>query len=70
MTESTIERAFALARSGRASDFASLKDRLKADGCRAVDQLLAARSIRGHLEAICAATYRSPAEPQPASPDH
>lgn len=62
MTTSTIERAYALARSGQAPSFAKLKERLKADGCRAVDALLAPRSIRGHLEAICAATYRPIAE--------
>jgi hypothetical protein len=57
MTTSTIERAYQLARAGAARDFAQLKQRLKADGCRAVDTLLAPRSIRGHLEAICAAAY-------------
>jgi len=57
MTTSTIERAYQLARAGVAPDFARLKQRLKADGCRAVDTLLAPRSIRGHLEAICAAAY-------------
>jgi hypothetical protein len=57
MTTSTIERAYELARSGQAPDVARLKQLLKADGCRAVDALLAPRSIRGHLEAICAATY-------------
>jgi hypothetical protein len=57
---STLERAYALARSGQYSDVDRLKDRLKADGCRAVDALLAARSIRGHLAAICAATFQSP----------
>jgi hypothetical protein len=57
MTQSTIERAYELARAGCAPDFANVKRRLKADGCRAVDALLAPRSIRGHLEAICAATY-------------
>lgn len=60
MSESTIERAFALARSGQHPDFASIQRRLKADGCRAVDALLASRSIRGHLEAICAATFTAP----------
>jgi len=60
MTTSTIERAYQLARSGRVPDVARLKQRLKADGCRAVDALLAPRSIRGHLEAICAATYAAP----------
>jgi hypothetical protein len=61
MTTSTIERAYALARSGRVPDLVSLKQRLRADGCRAVDQLLAPRAIRGHLQAICAATYPSAA---------
>ncbi|HZC17754.1 MAG TPA: hypothetical protein VE309_13430 [Caulobacteraceae bacterium] len=56
----TLERAYALARSGQYSNVDTLKDRLKADGCRAVDALLAARSIRGHLEAICAATFKPP----------
>ena len=61
MTTSTIERAFQIARSGRARDFASLKRQLEADGCRAVDALLAPRALRGHLEAIClAAGDRSP----------
>jgi len=57
MTTSTIERAFQLARSGEARDFETLKKRLRAEGCRAVDALLAPRSIRGHLEAICSATF-------------
>jgi hypothetical protein len=57
MTTSTIERAYELARAGQAPDVASLKCRLKADGCRAVDALLAPRSISGHLAAICAATF-------------
>ncbi|WP_304165121.1 hypothetical protein [Phenylobacterium aquaticum] len=58
MTTQTVERAYALARSGQYGDLNKLKDRLKADGCRAVDALLAPRSIRGHLEAICAATFK------------
>lgn len=60
MTLSTIERAYQLARSGKAADFAALKLQLRADGCRAVDTLLSARGIRGHLEAICAANFRRP----------
>ncbi len=62
MTMPTIERAFQLARAGSVHDFASLKLRLKMEGCRAVDALLAPRAIRGHLEAICAAsaTQRAP----------
>jgi len=58
MTQSTIERAHALARSGEARDVARLKQRLKADGCRAVDALLAARSVHQHLQAICAAAFK------------
>jgi hypothetical protein len=58
MTMSTLERAYALARSGAYGDVGRLKDRLKADGCRAVDALLAARSVREHLAAICAATFK------------
>lgn len=61
MTTSTIERAYALARSGQFPTLARLKQRLKDDGCRAVDALLAPRTIKGHLEAICAATYKAPA---------
>ena len=57
MTVSTVERAYALARSGQYQDFAQLKRRLDAEGCRAVDILLAGRSIRGHLDAICAAAF-------------
>jgi hypothetical protein len=60
MTTSTIERAYELARSGQAPDFETLKRQLKADGCRAVDALLAPRTIRGHLEAICSASFRRP----------
>jgi hypothetical protein len=63
MTMSTVERAYALARTGQYGDLDTLKNRLKADGCRAVDALLAARSIKGHLEAICAATFK-PAQPE------
>jgi len=58
MTISTLERAYFLARSGECSNVGLLKDRLKADGCRAVDSLLAARSVREHLAAICAATFK------------
>jgi len=61
MTLSTIERAFQLARSGQVRDFPSLKQRLKSDGCRAVDALLDPRTLRGHLEAICEATFKPPA---------
>jgi hypothetical protein len=57
MTTSTIERAYQLARAGRARDLEALKLRLKAEGCRAVDALLAPRLIRGHLEAICQAAF-------------
>ncbi|HEX7884919.1 MAG TPA: hypothetical protein VF474_02990 [Phenylobacterium sp.] len=63
MTTSTIERAYQLARAGHVPDVAALKQRLKADGCRAVDALLAPRGIRGHLEAICAATYPASSAP-------
>jgi len=59
MTMSTLERAYTLARSGEYHDMSGLKDRLKADGCRAVDALLAPRSIRDHLAAICAATSKA-----------
>jgi hypothetical protein len=60
---STVERAYALARTGQFGDLDTLKNQLKADGCRAVDALLAARSIKGHLEAICAATFK-PVQPE------
>jgi hypothetical protein len=60
---STLERAYSLARSGRFQDLAKLKQRLEADGCRAVEALLAPRSIRSHLQAICAAAYRPPNAP-------
>jgi len=71
MNTSTVERAYILARSGQFPTFAALKLQLKADGCRAVDALLSARSIRGHLEAICAASSSSPAamsDPDSESP--
>lgn len=70
MALSTIERAYQVARSGQAADFASLKRRLQDEGCRAVDALLAQRSLRSHLEAICAAAFR-PEDPQnlPAKAD-
>ena len=58
MTMSTIERAYGLARSGRYATFQQLKLQLTQDGCRAVDALLAPRSIRSHLEAICAAAFK------------
>ena len=54
---SVFERAYQLARSGSFADVAAVKARLEADGYRAVDTLLATRSIRDHLKAICAATY-------------
>jgi hypothetical protein len=60
MTMPTLERAYFLARSGECCDVGRLKDRLKADGCRAVDALLAPRSVRQHLAAICAATFKPP----------
>jgi len=55
MALSTIELAYKMARSGEVPDLASLTLRLKADGCRAVDALLAPRTLRGHLQAICVA---------------
>jgi hypothetical protein len=58
MAGSTIEQAYALARSGQVADLAGLKLRLKADGCRAVDALLAPRNLSQHLQAICAATFK------------
>jgi hypothetical protein len=58
MTRSTIEQAYLLARSGGVSDVAALKMRLKADGFRAVDALLAPRAIQAHLQAICSAAFR------------
>jgi hypothetical protein len=67
MTVSTIERAYALARAGQARDVAHLKQRLKADGCHAVDVLLAPRNVRGHLEAICAAAFVADREREGAS---
>jgi hypothetical protein len=63
---STIERAFALARTGRFATLAQLHLQLKDDGCRAVESLLAPRSIKNHLEAICAASSKS--TPEPGSP--
>ena len=54
---STFERAYQLARTGLFADVAALKTRLEAEGHRAIDTLLARRSIRDHLAAICAATY-------------
>jgi len=68
MTTSTIERAYELARSGSIPNLARLKDQLKADGCRAVDALLAPRAVRGHLEAICAATFKA-SEADVAAPE-
>lgn len=55
---STVERAYALARSGKFQNLNQLKQRLNAEGCRAVDAILAPRSIRGHLDAICAAAFK------------
>ena len=60
---STIERAYVLARSGQYATFAQLKTQLIADGCRAVDALLNVRSVKGHLEAICAASSRPTSAP-------
>ncbi len=68
MTVSTVERAYALARSGQFQDFAQLKRRLNEEGCRAVDILLAGRSIRGHLDAICAAAFSIAPAPDGAEP--
>jgi hypothetical protein len=58
MTTSTIERAFQIARSGQVRDVATLKLKLEEDGCRAVEALLAPRSLRRHLEAICVAAFK------------
>jgi hypothetical protein len=66
MTQSTIERAYALARTGRYATVAQLQRQLIEDGCRAVEPLLAPRSIRNHLQAICAAA--SAAAPQRKDP--
>jgi hypothetical protein len=59
MTLSTIERAYALARTGKYATLAQLQVRLKEDGCRAVESLLAPRSIKDHLQAICAASSKA-----------
>lgn len=67
MTQPTIERAFALARSGEVADLPGLKRRLNAEGCRAVDALLAPRTISGHLTAICAAAFRPPVQIRPSA---
>ncbi|HEY8616518.1 hypothetical protein [Phenylobacterium sp.] len=60
MSRSTIERAFELARSGEVQNLVALKARLKAEGCRAVDALLAPRNIASYLEAICTAACKTP----------
>ena len=65
MTASTVERAYELARAGEAADFRTLKARLKADGYRAVDALLASPSTQRHLQAICAACWSRPDRPSP-----
>jgi hypothetical protein len=57
MKMSTFERAYQLARSGTLANVAALKARLAAEGYRSIDTLLASRSVRDHLAAICAATY-------------
>lgn len=64
---STVERAYALARSGQFQNLTQLKLRLNEEGCRAVDAILAPRSIRGHLDAICAAAFKPKADAAPAS---
>jgi hypothetical protein len=53
-----MERAFELARSGQVPDLATLKRRLKSDGCRAVEALLAPRTLTAQLKAICAAAFK------------
>lgn len=70
MILSAVEQAYALARAGAAPDFIALKARLKADGYRAVDALLAGPSIQRHLQAICIACWSRPGrEPPPPTPD-
>ena len=59
MTASTIEQAYALARSGAVSDVAALKRRLRENGCRAIDALLASRATQAHLQAICSASFKA-----------
>lgn len=59
MTMSTIERAYALARTGKYASLAQLQRQLNEDGCRAVEALLSPRSIRSHLEAICLAASKT-----------
>ncbi len=68
MALSTIERAFQLARSGEVADLARLKRRMQDDGYRAVDALLAPRSLSGHLQAICAASFKARTPPTPTDP--
>jgi hypothetical protein len=63
----TLARAYALARSGQYENIERLKARLNTDGYRAVDALLAPRSVREHLTAICAATFRPAPEASPAT---
>ncbi|RAK57477.1 hypothetical protein [Phenylobacterium deserti] len=55
---STIERAYELARSGEVPNLKLLKQQLKAEGCRAVDALLAPRNLSKHLDAICTAAFK------------
>jgi hypothetical protein len=70
MTQSTIERAYDLARSGRYAGVVQIELQLKAEGFRAVQALLAPRSVRGHLQAICAARFKPPVETVEPVDDH
>lgn len=65
MAKPTIERAYELARAGEVADLRGLKLRLNAEGCRAVDALLAPRGISSHLIAICTAAYRPTVDNSP-----
>lgn len=60
--QTTLERAFALARSGECASLADIRARLKAEQHDQVDAHLAGPSIRRQLTRLCEENHRAEAE--------
>ena len=57
MPPSTIERAFALARSGTCRTLPELKQQLRLEGCELVDYHLAGKLTKSQLSALMARAH-------------
>lgn len=59
--QSTLERAFALARSGECASVGEIRMRLKKERCDAVEAHLSGPSISRQLRALCDEARKAPA---------